>query len=112
MAIDNMQGKVTMTGKMNEGANTPEPANLSGMNKLFAKKKQENTGKRIPAFFISLGLIIILPLLTFLFGGQIGIGPFLSDIGGRGIALTIVDFTRIIFFSLERFIVEIKLTTV
>ena len=36
-----MQGKVTMTGKMNEGANTPEPANLSGMNKLFAKKKQE-----------------------------------------------------------------------
>ena len=41
MAIDNMQGKVTMTGKMNEGANTPEPANLSGMNKLFAKKKQE-----------------------------------------------------------------------
>ena len=41
MAIDNMQGKVTMTGKMNEGANTPEPANLSGMNKLFAKKKQK-----------------------------------------------------------------------
>ena len=36
---------------------------------IFAKKKQENTGKRIPAFFISLGLIIILPLLTFLFGG-------------------------------------------
>ena len=41
MAIDNMQGKVTMTGKMNEGANIPKPANLSGMNKLFAKKKQE-----------------------------------------------------------------------
>jgi methyltransferase-like protein len=41
MAIDNMQGKVTMTGKMNEGANIPKPANLSGMNKLFTKKKQE-----------------------------------------------------------------------
>ena len=41
MAIDNMQGKVTMTGKMNEGANIPKPANLSGMNKLFAKKKRE-----------------------------------------------------------------------
>jgi hypothetical protein len=41
MAIDNMQGKVTMTGKMNEGTNIPKPANLSGMNKLFAKKKQE-----------------------------------------------------------------------
>ena len=41
MAIDNMQGKVTMTGKMNEGANIPKPADLSGMNKLFTKKKQE-----------------------------------------------------------------------
>ena len=36
---------------------------------IFAKKKQEATGKRIPAFLISLGLIIILPSLTFLFGG-------------------------------------------
>ena len=36
-----MQGKVTMTGKMNEGANIPKPADLSGMNKLFTKKKQE-----------------------------------------------------------------------
>tara|TARA_B100000965_G_scaffold396084_1_gene410495 strand:+ start:224 stop:1420 length:1197 start_codon:yes stop_codon:yes gene_type:complete len=34
-----------------------------------AKKKQEATGKRIPAFLISLGLITTLPLLTFLFGG-------------------------------------------
>ena len=50
--------------------------------------------------------------LTFLLGGQIGTGPFLRDIGGRGIALTIFDFTLIIFFSSERFIVEIKLTIV
>jgi len=28
-----------------------------------------------------------------LFGGQIGTGPFLSDIGGRGIALTIFNLT-------------------
>ena len=35
----------------------------------YAKKKQEATGKRIPAFLISLGLITTLPLLTFLFGG-------------------------------------------
>jgi general L-amino acid transport system permease protein len=34
----------------------------------FAKKKQEETGKRIPAFFISLGLITILPLLGILLG--------------------------------------------
>ncbi len=35
----------------------------------YAKKKQEATGKRIPAFFISLGVITILPLLSALFGG-------------------------------------------
>ena len=50
--------------------------------------------------------------LTFLFGGQIGTGPFFKDIGGRGIALTIVDFTLIFFLSSERFIVEIKLIIV
>ena len=31
-------------------------------------------------------------LLTCLSGGQIGIGPFLIEIGGRGIALTILTF--------------------
>ena len=36
---------------------------------------------------------------TFAFGGQIGIGPFLNDIGGRGIALTIFDFTFMAFFN-------------
>ena len=45
MAIDNMQGKVTMTGKMNEGANIPKPADLSGMNKLFTKRKPPATTK-------------------------------------------------------------------
>jgi len=34
----------------------------------YAKKKQEETGQRIPAFFISLGLIIILPLISILLG--------------------------------------------
>ncbi len=36
---------------------------------------------------------------TFLFGGQIGTGPFLSEIGGKGIALTISAFTFIVFFN-------------
>ena len=36
---------------------------------LYAKKQQEQTGKRIPAFKISLGVIILLPLLAFLIGG-------------------------------------------
>ena len=46
---------------------------------------------------------------TFLSGGQIGIGPNLLDIGGSGMALTIL-FLPIYFLSCERFMVEIKLT--
>ncbi|MDA9105513.1 ABC transporter permease subunit [Candidatus Pelagibacter sp.] len=35
----------------------------------YAKKKQEQEGKRLPVFFISLAIFIFLPLLTFLIGG-------------------------------------------
>ena len=35
--------------------------------------------------------------LTFLFGGKIGTGPFLSEIGGSGMALTIFAFTLMAF---------------
>ena len=35
----------------------------------YAKKQQEQTGKRIPSFLISLGIIFLLPLLSFLIGG-------------------------------------------
>jgi len=35
----------------------------------YAKKLQENHGKQLPVFSISIGLFIVLPLLTFLFGG-------------------------------------------
>ena len=35
----------------------------------YAKKLQENHGKQLPLFSISIGLFIVLPLLTFLFGG-------------------------------------------
>ena len=37
--------------------------------KNYAKKLQENEGKQLPVFSISVGLFIILPLLTFLVGG-------------------------------------------
>ena len=37
--------------------------------KNYAKKLQENQGKQLPVFSISIGLLIILPLLTFLTGG-------------------------------------------
>ena len=35
----------------------------------YARKKQEQTGIQTPKFLISVGIIVILPLLTFLFGG-------------------------------------------
>ena len=35
----------------------------------YARKKQEQTGAQTPKFLISVGIIIILPLLTFLVGG-------------------------------------------
>ena len=46
---------------------------------------------------------------TFLFGGQIGTGPFFKDIGGKGIALTNFALTLIALFSSGKVIVEIKL---
>ena len=45
---------------------------------------------------------------VFLFAGQIGIGPFLNAIGGKGKALTIVALTFIYFLSWEASIVEMK----
>ena len=35
----------------------------------YARIQQEKSGRRIPAFLISLGILIVLPLLTFLIGG-------------------------------------------
>jgi len=35
----------------------------------YARKLQENQGKQLPVFSISIGLLIILPLLTFFIGG-------------------------------------------
>ena len=37
--------------------------------RLYAKKKQENQGIQTPVLLISIGLLIILPLLSFLLGG-------------------------------------------
>ena len=49
---------------------------------------------------------------TLLLGGQMGTGPFFNDIGGNGIALTILALTLIAFFNWVKVIVEIKLITV
>ena len=37
--------------------------------RIYAKRLQENEGKQLPVFFISIGLITILPFLSFLVGG-------------------------------------------
>ena len=37
--------------------------------KTYAKKIQENEGKQLPVFYISLALIIAFPILSFVFGG-------------------------------------------
>ena len=37
--------------------------------KTYAKRKQENEGKQTPVFLISIGLLFVLPLLSFLTGG-------------------------------------------
>ena len=62
----------------------------------------------------SLRISTVVPILlkkffTCLLGGQIGTGPFPNEIGGNGIALTIVAFLLTIFFNWAKLIVEIKL---
>ena len=37
--------------------------------RIYARKLQEREGKQLPVFYISMGLLIILPLLSFLIGG-------------------------------------------
>ncbi len=37
--------------------------------RIYAKKKQENEGIQTPVLFISISLLLILPILSFLFGG-------------------------------------------
>jgi len=37
--------------------------------RIYARKKQENEGKQTPVLLFSIGLLIILPLLSFLIGG-------------------------------------------
>ncbi len=38
--------------------------------RIYAKKKQENEGKQTPVLYISIGLLLILPLLSFVLGGS------------------------------------------
>tara|TARA_Y100001970_G_scaffold224384_1_gene276548 strand:+ start:118 stop:1269 length:1152 start_codon:yes stop_codon:yes gene_type:complete len=82
----------------------------------YAKKIQENEGKQLPVFYISIGLLIILPLITFLFGGvslnfevpiikQLSTTSFSYD-GGLGIPPELIALTLALGLYTATFIAE------
>jgi len=82
----------------------------------YAKRLQENQGKQLPVFLISLGLIIILPLLTFLIGGvslnfeipileQISTTSFIYN-GGLGLPPELIALTLALALYTATFIAE------
>ena len=84
--------------------------------RTYARKLQENQGKQLPVLFISLGLIVILPLLTFLFGGvslkfqipvlkQLAATSFIYE-GGLGIPPELIALTLALSLYTATFIAE------
>jgi len=82
----------------------------------YARKLQENEGKQLPVFSISLGLLIILPLLAFLIGGvslnfeipvleQIATTSF-KYTGGLGIPPELIALTLALGLYTATFIAE------
>ncbi len=84
--------------------------------KNYAKKLQENQGKQLPVFSISIGLLIILPLLTFLIGGvslnfeipvlkQLATTSFIYE-GGLGLPPELIALTLALALYTATFIAE------
>jgi len=84
--------------------------------KNYARKLQENQGKQLPVFPISVGLLIILPLLTFLIGGvslnfevpviqQLSTTSFRYE-GGLGIPPELIALTLALALYTATFIAE------
>ncbi len=82
----------------------------------YARKLQENQGRQLPVFSISAGLLIILPLLTFLIGGvslnfeipvieQIATTSF-KYTGGLGIPPELIALTLALSLYTATFIAE------
>ena len=84
--------------------------------KNYARKLQENEGKQLPVFSISIGLLIILPLLSFLTGGvslnfEIPVIKELSAtsfiyVGGLGIPPELIALTLALSLYTATFIAE------
>ena len=84
--------------------------------KIYAKKLRENEGKQLPVFIISTGLIIFLPLLTFLIGGvslnfeipllkKLSTTSFVYE-GGLGIPPELIALTLALSLYTATFIAE------
>ena len=84
--------------------------------RTYARKLQENEGKQLPVFYISLGLIVILPLLSFLIGGvslgfeipvikQLSITSFTYE-GGIGLPPELIALTLALSLYTATFIAE------
>ena len=84
--------------------------------KNYARKLQEKEGKQLPVLYISTGLLIILPLLTFLIGGvslnfeipvikQLSAGSYIYE-GGLGIPPELIALTLALALYTATFIAE------
>ena len=84
--------------------------------KNYARRLQENEGKQLPVLYISIGLFIILPLLTFLIGGvslgfeipiikQLSTTSFVYE-GGLGIPPELIALTLALALYTATFIAE------
>jgi len=82
----------------------------------YARKLQEKEGKQLPVLFISIGLLFILPLLTFLIGGvslnfeipvikQLSAGSYIYE-GGLGIPPELIALTLALALYTATFIAE------
>ena len=84
--------------------------------KNYARRLQENEGKQLPVLYVSLGLFLILPLLTFLIGGvslgfeipvikQLSTTSFVYE-GGLGIPPELIALTLALALYTATFIAE------
>ena len=84
--------------------------------RTYAKKIQENEGKQLPVIYISLGLIVLLPLLSFIIGGvtlsfelpvlkQLSITSFTYE-GGVGLPPELIALTLALSLYTATFVAE------
>jgi len=84
--------------------------------RIYAKKLRDTEGKQLPVFYISIGLLIILPLISFLFGGvnlsfqipqlkQLALTSFIYE-GGVSIPPELIALTLALSLYTATFIAE------